>query len=139
MPNDQPTGKDLLASVSGLAPEAAAAFEGNDTLFSMPVESFVVTSDLKHPDIDKMNGTVTLKFPNVGDDMRIERLTAALGNRNLAEVFATISVCCVKAPAGWYSLLKDGKTPILDLERLPDMEALADLYIRFNKWRGSFR
>lgn len=138
MPNDTP-GQDLLASVSGLAPEAAAAFDASAALFQMPVQEFEVKSALKIPGADAMNGSVTLKFPTVGDDMRMERIQVAMGNRALAEVYATLAICITKAPASWYSIPDGAKVPVLNLERLPDTDALADLFLRFNKWRESFR
>lgn len=136
-----PTPQDLLRDVSGIAPSVAAEAQPmvDEHLFTLPTQTFTVETTLKVPGAEAMNGEVTLKMPSVGDEMRIERVTAALGDRQLAEVIATLGVCIVKAPVAWYSIPKGATTPALHLERLPDLEALADLYLRFNQWRRSFR
>lgn len=127
---------DLLGQVSGLAPEVAAAL---DVVFEQPEFTFEVKSKLKIPGAEQMNGPVIMKFPNTGDDLKIERVTRALGGSQYAHMLATIAVCTIKAPATWYELKEGTKTPVLNLERLPDDVVLADLFGAFLEWQRTFR
>lgn len=129
---------DLMSQISGMAPEVAASL-ADDHPFQQPEFSFEVSTGLKTPGAEKMNGTVVLKFPNLGDDLKVERLARALGGGNVAHMMATLAVCITKAPASWYEL-KTGETkPVLNLERLPDDAVLADLFLAFTEWQRSFR
>jgi hypothetical protein len=134
-----PSSQELLAAVSGLAPEVAAGFDGQDEIFAQPHFDFVVKSTSKIPKAQAMNGTVVLRYPNFGDDLRIERMHKLLGGGNLNLMFATLAVCIESAPASWYELQPGAREPNLNLERLKDREALADLYIAFSDWQRSFR
>jgi hypothetical protein len=133
------TSQDLLAAVSGLAPEAAAGFQGQDDIFAQPIFSFEVKSTSKLPGAQAMNGLVTMRYPNFGDDLKIERMHKILGGGNLNLMFATLAVCIERAPATWYELVDGAREPGLNLDRLKDREALADLYIAFSDWQRSFR
>jgi hypothetical protein len=131
--------KELLASVTGLAPEIGASFGGQDDIFDQPLFRFEVKSTSKLPGAQAMNGTVVMRYPNFGDDLKIERMQRILGGGNLNLMFATMAVCIEQAPAAWYELVEGNKEPSLNIERLKDREALADLYIAFSDWQRSFR
>ena len=127
---------NLLADVHGLEPEVAAAL---DVVFEQPEFTFEAKSKLKIPGAQEMNGTVIMKFPNTGDNLKIERVSRALGGNQYAHMLATIAVCLVKAPASWYELKEGQKKPMLNLERLPDDVVLADLFAAFLDWQRTFR
>lgn len=127
---------NLLAEVSGLAPEVAASL---DVAFEQPEFTFEAKSTLKIPGAEQMNGTVVMKFPNTGDSLKIERVTRALGGSQYAHMLATLAVCIVRAPASWYELKEGQKAPMLNLERLPDDVVLADAFGAFLNWQRTFR
>lgn len=132
--------EDLATAISGMAPSLAESMASGDHLFRQPEFSFEVKSTLKIPGVDKMNGTVVMRFPNLGDDLEIERLTRIMGGGHVAHMTATLAVCITKAPASWYEVPEDiKKKPVLHLERLLDDSVLADLYAAFTQWQRSFR
>lgn len=128
---------DLMRELHGIAPDVSEALAPD--LFEMPTFTFDVESKSKIPGAEKMNGKVVMKFPNTGDDLDIERRLRALGGGNMANMFATLYVCIVKAPPSWYELKEGAKVPSLSLSRLPDDAVLADLYLAFTEWQRSFR
>lgn len=130
---------DLMSTISGMSPETAAALNPDEALFSPPVFSYVVESKLKIPGAEKMNGTVVLRFPNLNDDLMIERMTTALGGSSVARMTATLMTCITKAPASWYEMKPGAEKPALNLGRLLDDTVLADLYVAFLDWQRSFR
>ena len=139
MPAKPTSSQELMAAVSGLAPETAASFDGQGDIFTQPLFTFEVKSTSKLPNAAAMNGPVVLRYPNFGDDLRIERTHKALGGGNLNLMFATLAICIEKAPGSWWELQAGAREPVLNLERLKDREALADLYIAFSDWQRSFR
>jgi hypothetical protein len=130
---------DLMAQVSGMAPEVAEAFNQQEALFAQPRFQYSVDTKSKIPGATKMNGTVSLKYPNFGEDLKIERATNLLGGGNLALMKATLLVCIERAPSTWYEFEEGASTPVLNLDRLPDDSVLADLYRAFTDWQRSFR
>ena len=129
--------QELMAQLQGLAPEVAAALK--PTPFLMPEFTYDVVSKLKVPGVETMNGPVVMVFPNVGADLRIERLERAMGGGNVAHMMATLTVCIKSAPSTWYELPDGVKEPVLALGKLPDDVVLADLYLAFVEWQRSFR
>jgi hypothetical protein len=86
------------------------------------------------------SGRVRLRFPSVGDEIEISRLTMLNGGTMDARIFAAIFVCCEAGPARWFSKPKEGEvTPQLALSALYDFPGLIALYTRWIKWRDSFR
>lgn len=129
---------DILSQVSGLAPEVASGLADGHP-FAQPEFTFEVSTNLKIPGAEKMNGTVVLRFPNMGDDLKIERMSRAMGGGNIAHMVSTLMACIVKAPPSWYELKPGEARPTLNLERLPDDNALADLFLAFSEWQRTFR
>ena len=84
-----------------------------------------------------LNGKVAIRYANVGDTLKIESL--CLSGGPFAEAVATIQVCTELAPASWYRAMKEGGTPVLDLGRIQDAEALVELYRAYSEWRATFR
>lgn len=128
---------ELMRELSGVAPDVAEVLAPD--LFEMPTFTFEVESKSKIHGAEKMNGKVVMKFPNMGDDLDIERRLRALGGGSMANMYATLHTCIIKAPATWYELKAGSKTPTLNLSRLPDDAVLADLYLAFTDWQRSFR
>lgn len=130
--------RELMSQVQGVAPDVAEKLS-TEYLFEAPEFSFEVKTTLKIPGAEKMNGLVVMKFPTAGDNLKISRIARALGANAMAEMHATLYVCITKAPASWYELAPDAKVPSLNLDRLPDDEALAALFLAFTEWQRSFR
>lgn len=107
-----------------------------DDLLKLPTYREEVLSK-RHP---IMNGEVVLRFPCVGDEVEISRLTARLGGTLEARIMAAFLVCVDVAPRSWYGPPPAGElTPTLAIGRLPDFPALVALYTRWIAWRDSFR
>ena len=80
-----------------------------------------------------------MRFPNVEDDLNIERKTRALGGGNVAHMLATLTTCIEGAPSSWYELREGKSVPELALPNLLDGVVLAQLYQAFIEWQRSFR
>jgi len=85
-----------------------------------------------------LDGQVVIRYATVGDSLTIERLIGPLGGY-VAEAIASLQVLTTKAPAPWYRVPEKGGSPVLDLNRLPDVEAILDVYRAYSKWRAAFR
>jgi hypothetical protein len=107
-----------------------------DEIFKVPAFEEDVVSE-RFPE---MNGKVRLRFPNVGDEIEISRITLAMGGTMDARVFAGITTCIEAAPGYWYAPPPQGELrPRLAVHRLLDFPALVGLYTRWISWRDSFR
>ena len=105
-------------------------------IFKLPLFEHTVVSE-RFP---MVGGLVRMRYPNVGDEVEISRLTAVWGNTLEARIFAALSVCVTGAPASWYAEPRPNElAPRLAVERLLDFPALVEVYTAFILWRDSFR
>jgi hypothetical protein len=121
----------ILREAAGLDP-ILAPLQDRD-LLKTPVYEAEFTS-VAFP---ALNGKVRIRYANVGDTMDIEAM--ALGGGFFREAIATLTVCTEQAPASWYTAGKNGEKPMLDLRKVADAEAVADLYKAYASWRDTFR
>lgn len=122
----------ILREAAGLEPKLAKVSDRD--ILQGPV--FEATFD--SPAFPAYNGAVRMRYATVGDTLAIEALS--LNGGRFAESIATLQVCIDSAPASWYRApAKEGGTPVLDLSRILDAEALVDLYRAYSDWRSAFR
>ena len=94
-------------------------------------------TDFASPAFPALNGHVAIRYATVADTLKVEALCLTGGP--FAEAIATLQVCIDLAPPSWYRALKEGGTPVLDLGRIQDAEALVELYRAYSEWRSTFR
>lgn len=128
--------EEVLSLASGIDPVAAKALTASDLL--LPPKFTGTVESEKFP---AMNGIVILHYPNVGDELAIERVVR--GGGSTAYMLASFAICIDKAPDTWWKLPKGGlnpnSVPILDLESLMDIDALWSLWGAFSEWKARFR
>lgn len=122
----------VLRAAAGLDPSVPAAL-GSGDLFLLPRFTF----DFQCPFAPEYSGPVVVRFANVGDAVLIDRLVGQGGF--FAEAVASMRVLIEQAPPAWWRLPDGAREPVLDLDRLPDVEGLLDLYRAYSLWRNSFR
>ena len=128
---DQEITDPILRQAAGLDPILAKVSD-KDILQAPRFETDF--SSLAFP---SLSGKVALRYANVSDTLKIEAL--CLSGGPFAEAIATLQVCIESAPVSWYRALKEGGTPVLDLGRIQDAEALVELYRAYSDWRATFR
>lgn len=126
---------DLLREVGGMDPRAAEALSTPDDVFQVPR----FTGRFVSPAFPRLEGEVVIRFANVADTLEIERMVRVTGGGKFADAVSTLVVCVEKAPSTWYTLPLGAKEPVLQVERIPDVEALAALYREYSIWRSDFR
>lgn len=125
----------IIRAAAGLDPRVEPTLAAqNVALLAIPE----FNTDFKSESFPSMDGPVTIRYATVGDSLAIENLIGARGGF-VAEAIASLHVLVTKAPASWWQIPEGGSTPLLNLNRLPDVEALLALYQNYSKWRASFR
>jgi hypothetical protein len=95
-----------------------------------------------------LKGTFVVKFPTMGDEIRISVIRGKLREglspevlddqgQSLIEVAATLLVVVVRAPS-WFYATEDGKAVPAPLE-VQDAVVLFEVYRQLADWRASFR
>jgi hypothetical protein len=85
------------------------------------------------------SGKVSLRYPNFGDEVDIDRAALMLGGSNTARILAALQTCLEQAPASWWRPNEKDRTIVPALDRITDSPALLELYTRWIRWRDSFR
>lgn len=126
----------VLRTAAGMDGSVAPSLAAQDALvFSIPEW----TTEFKSPSFPALDGPVVIRYATIGDSIAIERQMGPLAGF-VAEAVASLSVLITKAPASWWRVPeKGGSMPVLDLNRIPDVEGLLDLYRQYSKWRADFR
>jgi hypothetical protein len=121
----------ILREAAGLEPKLTKLADKD--MLKPPVYEATFDS----PAFPHLNGTVKVRYANVGDTLAIEALSLSGGR--FAESIATLQVCIEAAPASWYREPEEGGKPVLDLSKILDVESLVDLYREYSSWRSTFR
>lgn len=107
----------------------------DEDLFKVPNFKTEMASD-RFPEF---NGGVTMRFPNFGDEIEIDRLTLLLGGTMVARISATFHVCLEAAPASWWRANEKSGQIEVAIDRIKDSAALVKVYQNFITWRDTFR
>ncbi len=126
----------VLRAAAGIDPALEPALSAQEeVVFSIPE----FTTGFKSIGFPSLDGPVTIRYATVADTLAIERAMGPLAGF-VAEAIASLQILITKAPASWWKAPeKGGKIPTLDLGRLPDVEAILDLYRAYSRWRADFR
>ena len=125
----------IIRSAAGLDPSVIPVLAAQDAVLQTIPE---FSTEFKSASFPSLDGQVVIRYATVGDSLTIERLIGPLGGY-VAEAIASLQVLTTKAPASWYRVPEKGGTPVLDLNRLPDVEGILDVYRAYSKWRAAFR
>lgn len=125
----------ILRTAAGLDPTVERTLAAQDAALQAIPEFSTVFKSSSFPSLD---GPVVIRYATVGDSLTIERLIGPMGGF-VAEAIASLQVLTTKAPAEWYQMPEGADVPVLNLNRLPDVEGILDLYRNYSKWRAAFR
>lgn len=122
----------LLREAAGLAPELEGAFSTADLL--RPARFEYLFTSKSYPPLD---GPVVVRLPTFGETVEISNRARHGGIAE--EARQTLKLCVERAPESWFHLPPGAKLPELNLDRLPDAEAVLELWVAFDQWRAALR
>ena len=100
------TPEEIIQSASGFAPDAEVLLKASDML---QPKKFIF--GFVSPAWPEYNGPVEIRYPALGDMIRIERMS--LDGGTWAEMAATFALCIEKAPPAWYRIPEGATLPPL--------------------------